>query len=243
MKRLNKKAKVILAVVSSVLVLTCAIGVTLALLNTRSQEVNNKFAGSGVNIGVVENGEGGLAYENGSKGGSGTASNVIPYEEIDKNQADGVIKKKIEILNIYNADYPTGDTYIRVRLVPVIRYDDDAESHPGEVVPMNIPEGAITFEGNSEDEAAWIKVGQGYEATYYYKLSVKRGEYTKPLMENVRYNGTLLGDMPDDAHLEIQVLAEGISAVQTISDETPWPWEDIGVNEGMKRLEELKSAS
>lgn len=103
-----------------------AAGTTYALLNARTVTVANQFAGAAVNIGVVE---------------QFTDDNTIIYEDMGEQLTDNIndvydrIKddnttrtKEIAVKNIDSDEYPTTDTYVRVRLVPMIIYDDSKEN-------------------------------------------------------------------------------------------------------------------
>lgn len=203
MKQLNKKTKIIIATVSSILVLTCVVGVTLALLRNKSEPVTNKFKGAAVNIGVTENGK---TYENGE--------NTVVYPNAG---GDTVVPKVVAVKNITSDAYPTTDTWIRVRLVPIIRYNDDAKEHAGEVAPVSIDLSKLTY---TMGDTNWIQNPDktGKNETYYYSEVVKPGTSTGNLITAVQYTGTI----PENAHLELQVLSEGISAKQEGAVAAAW---------------------
>lgn len=198
MKQLNKKTKIIIATISSILVLTCVVGVTLALLRNKSEPVANKFKGAAVNIGVVENGK---TYENGE--------NSVVYPKVQGGQAIG---KVVAVQNITSDSYPTTDTWVRARLVPMIRYDDDAKENAGEIAPVTVDASKLTY---TMGDAKWSQQSEGY---YYYTEVVKPGDSTGDLITAVKYTGTI----PENAHFELQVLAEGISAKQAGAVEDAW---------------------
>lgn len=208
MKNFTKKKKIIIAAVSSILVLTCVIGVTLALLRTQSEPVTNKFAGkdAAVNIGVVEQG---TVYEDGK--------NTVTYDK----DVQSPVEKKVSIKNNHKPDYVTSNTWIRARLVPIIRDDNS-----GEIAPVSVDQSKLSYTyggevNNSTDtiEAGkWLKKAVSGEAYYYYSTPVSPNKTTGELITAVQYTG----EIPDGTHLELQVLAEGISAVQDGAVASAW---------------------
>lgn len=209
MKKLSKKARVFMAAAGSVLVLTCAIGVTLALLKTQSEPATNDFKGTAVNIAVVENGN---DYENESKEG---LQNVNTFEKI---QTGNKVAKDVKIKNLTSDEFPTGDTYVRVRLVPILRYlggDRD-----GEIVPFTIEDNKLEYTMAGDFGDKWVTTGEGADTYYYYKKALTPGESTDSLISEVAYNGELPRGI--DCYLELQVLAEGISAKQNGSVDDSW---------------------
>lgn len=200
MRKFNKKTKIIIAAVSSILVLTCVVGVTLALLRTKSEPVTNKFKGAAVNIGVVE---GGKIYENGT----------VTYPEIQ----GGSVTKEVAVKNIDSSDYPTTDTWVRARLVPIIRYNDDAKENAKEIAPVSVDVTKLTY---TMGDQKWLASSGGnkLETYYYYNEAVKPDAVTGKLITAVAYTG----EIPEDAHFELQVLTEGISAKQEGAVEDAW---------------------
>lgn len=212
MKNFTKKKKIIIAAVSSILVLTCVIGVTLALLRTQSEPVTNKFAGkdAAVNIGVVEQDDNNTVYEN--------ENNSITYK---KDVASAPVSKKVRIKNNHKSDYVTSNTWIRARLVPIIR-DDNSE----EIAPVSVDQSKLIYTYGAEVGASsdtveageWIQNKVGDETYYYYSTPVSPKKLTGELITAVQYTG----EIPDGTHLELQVLAEGISAVQDGAVASAW---------------------
>ena len=123
---MGKLKKTALVAGITVLLMSAAAGTAYALLNARTVTVANQFAGAVVNIGVVE---------------QFTDDNTIIYEDMGEQLTDNIndvydrIKddnttrtKEIAVKNINSEEYPTTDTYVRVRLVPMIIYDDSKEN-------------------------------------------------------------------------------------------------------------------
>lgn len=208
MKNFTKKKKIIIAAVSSILVLTCVIGVTLALLRTQSEPVTNKFAGkdAAVNIGVVEQG---TVYEDGK--------NTVTYDK----DVQSPVEKKVSIKNNHKPDYVTSNTWIRARLVPIIRDDNS-----GEIAPVSVDQSKLIYtyglkveESSDTVEAGeWLQKKVDDETYYYYSTPVSPKKLTGELITAVQYTG----EIPDGTHLELQVLAEGISAVQDGAVASAW---------------------
>lgn len=207
MKKLNKKAKKILAVAGSVLMLTCVIGVTLALLKAKSEPATNNFAGAAVNIGVQENGN---ILENGD--------NTQVYDKMEGTNP--IVAKEVKVKNLYSKEYPTGDTYVRVRLVPVFRYIGG--EHEGDIAPIDASKISYAY-GDSK----WIQVSVEGEIYYYYKEKLAPNTTTGALITSVKYGGNL----PEGVYLELQVLTEGISANQDGAVEDAWGNAGIKVSE------------
>lgn len=202
----NLKNKKTIALLSTVGVLAIAlISFTLAMLNQRSQAATNNFSGATVNIGVLENGE---IYEDSANG----KSNSNTYDKITEDNRE--VTKQVAIKNINSTEYPTSDTYVRVRLVPCFRYNDNAEKYAGEVVPTDIAKDVEYIFSRDTD---WEKKGE----YYYYKKPLAPDDTTDDLLEKVRYNGSF-ENIPADSHFELQVLTEGVSAKQADAAKNAW---------------------
>ena len=212
MKKLSKKARIITAAAGSALVLICVIGVTLALLKTKSDQAVNDFQGATVNIGVLEGND---VYENGDNING-------EFKRIDTSK-DKTVAKVVRIQNIDSKDFPTSDTFVRVRLVPIFRYDDGT-SYEGQVCPQSVEPDKLKYTYGEGWADKWIVTGTSvtspteFDAYYYYQSAIAPGTATDPLITAVTYTG----DVPKDAHLEIQVLAEGISSKQRDSVISAW---------------------
>ena len=123
---MGKLKKTALAAGITVLLMGAAAGPTYALLNTRTVTVANLFAGAAVNIGVVEhfNDDNIIIYED---MGEQLTDNI--NDVYDRIRDDNTTRtKEIAVKNIDSDEYPTTDTYVRVRLVPMIVYDDSKEN-------------------------------------------------------------------------------------------------------------------
>lgn len=195
---LSKKS--LLIVCSSVL-LVVVVGITLALLQSRSQTAHNNFTSKAVNIGVIEN-NGTTNLEN--------KDNIVRFEKIKKGTP---ITKKVQVKNIDSKDYPTTDTLIRVRLVPCLRYDDNSK-YAGQLVPTDIIKN-VSYDINTTN---WKSVQESGETYYYYLNPLAPNELTEPLFTKVTYNA----DVPANTYFELQVLADGINANQALDDTFPW---------------------
>jgi len=180
-----------------------AFGVTLALLNQKTQAMNNSFQGAAVNIGVLENG---ILYEDST---DGTNTGYDQIQETARTQ-----DKTIQIENIDSEAYPTTDTYVRVRLVPVLRYDSESE-YAGQSVPVDT-KGHVSYTYGS-DQWKYVVDTNG-ETYYYYDQAIAPGVSTEPLITAVTYSG----ELPANTYFEVQVLTEGLSALQSGSTEDAW---------------------
>ena len=227
---MGKLKKTALAAGITVLLMGAA-GTTYALLNARTVTVANQFAGAAVNIGVVE---------------QFTDDNTIIYEEMGEQLTDNIndvydrIKddnttrtKEIAVKNIDSDEYPTTDTYVRVRLVPMIIYDDSKENIEagiaGNIAAVDM-RGKVSYsyanelkskadvdkamKDNEDLTGSWFYMDNSSfddnERYYYYSVPVAPGDMTSRLINKVTYTG----DIPENAHFELKVLAEGVSSKQ-----------------------------
>lgn len=226
-KSINKKWIVVIA---SVGVLAIAlISITMALLNKKTEAALNPFSGSAVNIGVVETGKNGDKPIEHSIDGANT---ITGFDAIKNGQPAA---KTVQIKNMDkladDSDYPTTDTVVRVRLVPCIRYDETDPNYGGQVVPVDIKNVSYHYNGSdginfnkweSKQEAAVSgDTTSKQETYYYYKTPLAPGKTTEALFDRVTYTG----DIPENAHFELQVLAEGAAAKQNAGqDKKPWDY-------------------
>lgn len=227
---MGKLKKTALAAGITVLLMGAA-GTTYALLNARTVTVANQFAGAAVNIGVVE---------------QFTDDNTIIYEDMGEQLTDNIndvydrIKddnttrtKEIAVKNIDSDEYPTTDTYVRVRLVPMIIYDDSKENIEagiaGNIAAVDM-RGKVSYfyanelkskadvdkamKDNEDLTGSWFYMDNSSfddnERYYYYSVPVAPGDMTSRLINKVTYTG----DIPENAHFELKVLAEGVSSKQ-----------------------------
>lgn len=228
---MGKLKKTALVAGITVLLMGAAAGTTYALLNARTVTVANQFAGAAVNIGVVE---------------QFTDDNTIIYEDIGEQLTDNIndvydrIKddnttrtKEIAVKNIDSDEYPTTDTYVRVRLVPMIVYDDSKENIKagiaGNIAAVDM-RGKVSYsyanelkskadvdkamKDNEDLTGSWFYMDNSSsddnERYYYYSVPVAPGDMTSRLINKVTYTG----DIPENAHFELKVLAEGVSSKQ-----------------------------
>lgn len=228
---MGKLKKTALVAGITVLLMSAAAGTAYALLNARTVTVANQFAGAVVNIGVVE---------------QFTDDNTIIYEDMGEQLTDNIndvydrIKddnttrtKEIAVKNINSEEYPTTDTYVRVRLVPMIIYDDSKENIKagiaGNIAAVDM-RGKVSYsyanelkskddvnkdiQDNEDLTGSWFYMDNSSsddnERYYYYSVPVAPGDMTSRLINKVTYTG----DIPDNAHFELKVLAEGVSSKQ-----------------------------
>lgn len=228
---MGKLKKTALVAGITVLLMSAAAGTAYALLNARTVTVANQFAGAVVNIGVVE---------------QFTDDNTIIYEDMGEQLTDNIndvydrIKddnttrtKEIAVKNINSEEYPTTDTYVRVRLVPMIIYDDSKENIKagiaGNIAAVDM-RGKVSYsyanelkskddvnkdiQDNEDLTGSWFYMDNSSsddnERYYYDSVPVAPGDMTSRLINNVTY----AGDIPENAHFELKVLAEGVSSKQ-----------------------------
>ncbi len=226
MKKLNNiniksKSRLIKAVViSGGIVATVFTTATYAYLNTKTASVVNNFSGAAVNIGIVEQGQdGSQVYEDMNIQGNGkyndNAQNInMSYKRIDKN--NNTQQKSISIKNITSEDYKTTDTYVRVRLVPAIVYDNSEENIKNNIAGQTVDvdlKGKVSYTFNTKEyeNGAWVckqNTNDSNDNYYYFTGIIKPDEVTPELIEAV----TCTADIPDNAHFELRVLAQGINA-------------------------------
>ena len=182
-----KRKKWIILIIS---LFVAGVGFTLAFLNDTDYATNEFNAGT-VNVAVVENGNTDTFYEDDENN-----------EGLTLPLVDGTAAKSVQIVNkdTYDDGSPqnTVATYVRVKLVPVLKNDLD------EIVPIDI-NGAIVYE--NLDSTNWQKIGN----YYYYKTALSAGQLTTPLFTGVTYTNSLAANQ----HLELSVMVEGIAADQT----------------------------
>lgn len=193
MKQLSSNRKKIGIIVASVIFLVLGtIGATLSMLNQKTQAASNVFEGAAVNIAVFEDGR---RYEE-----QKTVNDT--YLRIAQGTA---AEKTVAVENLWKEDYPTTDTFVRVRLVPAFVYDEES-AYAGQIVPIDMRKVVYTY---GEDDR-WKYEEIGGEKYYYYTQALKPGTRTENLITAVDYQG----EIPKDAHFELKVLAEGIASKQ-----------------------------
>lgn len=228
---MGKLKKTALVAGITVLLMSAAAGTAYALLNARTVTVANQFAGAVVNIGVVEhfNDDNTIIYEDMGEQLTDNINDV--YDRIKDDNTTRT--KEIAVKNINSEEYPTTDTYVRVRLVPMIIYDDSKENIKagiaGNIAAVDM-RGKVSYsyanelkskddvnkdiQDNEDLTGSWFYMDNSSsddnERYYYYSVPVAPGDMTSRLINNVTY----AGDIPENAHFELKVLAEGVSSKQ-----------------------------
>ena len=193
----------ILIALAALIVMCGFVGGSYAFFTDKSGVLTNTGSVSTekhVNIGVVEDGKTTDPVEEGTE---------INYTQVPENNE--AITKVIRIRNINKDKYQTGPTYVRVKLVPVLRDNDtsDDEADENTVGNHNLTEANLELVGM---DANWVKDDTtGY---YYYKEAIYPDQNTNPLSTAVSF--TNLPATTDTSHYEIRVLTEGIAA--TVDD-------------------------
>lgn len=217
MKRISIVKKITASAGLLAAVMFLVTGVTYASLKARTKAVDNVFKGACVNIGIVEkNKNKEMILEDSNN------SNV--YERISENMRTAA--KEVAVKNITSQDYPTTDTVVRVRFVPVLVYDDNEQNKKdniaGQTVPLDmrgkvdyiLADGVVAETSSQETEAKWIykdSLSVDINDRYYYYISaLEPGEVSEMLLKEVTYNG----ELPENTHFELRVLAEGIAKAQ-----------------------------
>lgn len=171
--------KLLLTCAAAVVLVTATVGSTLAYFTAKTQQETNQFTPGIVDITIDE--QNGDTYILSS---SKTVDNkVIQVENVQRDHAAAA--------------------YVRVRLVPVMRWDDDTGT--GDPVTLSF----------SADSQYWVNGGDGF---YYYKQILQPGEKTQPLVSG---SISVPGGIPDGKKLEIQVLADSIQTVAN-AEQSAW---------------------
>lgn len=202
----NKKTVVLIGTVAALALVL--VGVTLAMLNQRSQQATNAFAAAVVNVGVVEDEK---TYEDSIDNAN---TNTYTAMSGEAGSPTRTVEKKVAIKNIHSEDYPTTDTWVRVRLVPCLRYTQNNEERhetAGQLVPVDMMADKVSY-SNLGDK--WEKIGD----YYYYTEALKPNTLTTELIQSVTYKG----ELPENTHFELQVLTEGVSAKQQEAAQNAW---------------------
>lgn len=203
----NKKGIVIAAIV--LIAVAIGGGATLAYFSSRTDEVHNEFKGAAVNISVIEN-ESEVDRNNKESEDETNGGNVVTFSSITTGTE---VPKIVRIKNKDTDDYHTVDTYVRVRLVPKLVYDDNnTDGYAGQTaVDLNPSQVNYTFATDNDKWDAQTVSANGKDQTYYYyKEAIKPGEISSVLLTAVAYSGTI----PEGQHFELEVLTEGIAAGQ-----------------------------
>lgn len=171
------------------------VGVTLAIIKADLGSKVNSFSSKNakVNVAVVENDSIEDKYE---------INDGLTLDTVSTDP-NNPTKKKVAILNYDKEDYPTTNTYVRVRLVPAFVYDDG--NHQGETVAIDL-KNKVKY--NLASDTNWVEQEIDGEKYYFYKNAIAPDVVTDPLLESVYYDG----EVPENAHFELQVLVDGVSA-------------------------------
>lgn len=211
MKRFSK-SKYFIVGIAAAAILTIGIGSTFALLKVQAGEVKNVFHSAKINVQVVE------VLPDGSEIQGSDEKSVVNFGSVQK---DISIDKNVCIENLHSEAYPTTDTFVRCRIVPVLR---DGEGN-------SIAE-RITFKTEGMNPGWRISETDG-ESYYYWTRRLARGEKTEPLFEHM----TVTCDIPQGANLEMQILVDAVQA-------RPYPSEGFGLlleNEREKEGQKIPS--
>lgn len=202
----TKRAVVATAAASAVVII--GVGATFALLRVQAQgEVTNAFQSAKINVQVVEENPAGGTVES-------DINNEVDFGSIQKNEER---IKKVQIENVHSEEYPTTDTFVRCRIVPVLR---DAEGN-------NIAT-KVDFSIAGTDDTWKEYTEENGEKYYYWTKVLPKEAKTGYLFESV----TVTSEIPTGAHLELQVIVDAVQARPYASAEdkektavyTAWGW-------------------
>lgn len=191
---INSKYKVLIIILCGLL----SIGGSMAFLNKSLGIFNNVFSGTRekVNVAVVEKEDNELKqYETGQG---------LSYVSLTNETA---VYKEVAIKNVNLESYPTGDTFVRMRVVPMFVYNSGDE-HEGQVVPIDMSLLEIKSLEKNDSLGNWVIINNSNEKYYYYSDALEPNQITDFIEFEVKYNGTLV----ENTHLQLQVLTEGISS-------------------------------
>lgn len=197
----KKKNKMAIALIC---IFALTLSGTLALLSTTTNKAENTFNAihNKVNVGIVED----KTYEELSDGSRSITLN--------NNQAVKSFSiKNIDRLNENLEDdpkgkeyYPTGKTLVRARIVPMLIYNQEGNTHDDNTV-AGLDMSKLKMNVTQEQDSHWYANEQNGETYYYYSKAINKDETTKPLNITATYDGGI----PAGTHLEIQVLTEGVN--------------------------------
>ncbi len=184
MQSFSKRA-VLVATIALLLVIV-GVGTTFALLRVQAQgEVTNAFQSAKINVQIMEE------NSNGDTFGSDT-DNEVDFGVITSEPVSKIVK----IQNIDSSEYPTTDTFVRCRIIPIIR---DSE---GNNIAIKVD---YLIDGK---DSGWEEDILNGETYYYWTKVLPKGGVTNNLFEKV----TVTSEVPDGAHLELQVLVDAVQA-------------------------------
>ena len=217
--KIKNKKGIVIAVIALIAVAIGG-GATLAYFSSTTAQAHNEFKGAAVNISVIEN-EAQLDQNNKESEDETGNGNVATFSSVSNGTQ---VPKIVRIKNKDTNDYHTVDTYVRVRLVPKLVYDDNnTEGYAGQTaVDLKPDEVTYTFADNLDAtwDAQTVSANGKNQTYYYYKEAIRPGELSSVLLTAVQYNGTI----PQGQHFELEVLTEGIAAGQhsmTVTETDP----------------------
>ena len=200
--KIKNKKGIVIAVIALIAVAIGG-GATLAYFSSTTAQAHNEFKGAAVNISVIENEEKELDKEDEQTGNVNTFSSSIKDQQVPKI---------VRIKNKDTNEYHTVDTYVRVRLVPKLVYNDDnnTEGYAGQTAVNLEPDQVQYTWATQNDDAKWVQSDVNGQKYYYYTKALTPGELSSILLTAVQYTG----DIPQGQHFELEVLTEGIAAGQ-----------------------------
>lgn len=193
MKFTNLKRKGL--IIGGLCIALSAAGITFALLSSSSQTNENEFKGgyAKVNIAVMEKGKQHEDYTNKDE----------QYPTININE---IQEKEVKIKNVNDPDYPTTDSYIRVKFVSQLIDQDGNTVGKGVKVKLNLNENSEYWVYDSKNDV------------YYYTEALAPGKETEVLLKSV----TLEEKIDENQKLQVNVLADAISAHPEKNLEDAW---------------------
>ena len=202
--KIKNKKGIVIAVIALIAVAIGG-GATLAYFSSTTAQAHNEFKGAAVNISVIENEEKELDKEDEQTGNVNTFSSSIKDQQVPKI---------VRIKNKDTNEYHTVDTYVRVRLVPKLVYNDNNTEGYGGQTAVNLNPDQVTYTFANDMATYWdeqtVNANGKDQKYYYYKEAIKPGELSSILLTAVQYTG----DIPQGQHFELEVLTEGIAAGQ-----------------------------
>lgn len=181
-----RKSKYLIACFAAA-ALTIGIGSTSALLKVQATEVKNVFESAKINVQIVE------VLPDGSGTQGSDTNNAVDFGTICR---DNPVSKEVCVENLHSEEYPTTDTFVRCRIVPILR--DEEGNNTAEDISLRL----------SGMGQGWKIEELNGEYYYYWTKELGRGEKTNALFEKV----TVTSDIPEGAHLELQVLVDAVQA-------------------------------
>lgn len=198
----KKKNKLAIALIC---IFALTLSGTLALLSTTTNKAENTFSAihNKVNVGIVED----KTYEELSDGihqialNNNQASKTFSIKNIDRLSEDLKDDPKGKEF------YPTGKTLVRARIVPMLVYNQEGNTHDDNTV-AGLDMAKLKLNVTQEQDSKWFANNEKNGETYYYYCQpIDKDQTTKPLNIIATYEGGI----PEGTHLEIRVLTEGVN--------------------------------